>query len=160
MRTVEGSGMSSKTIKWAISGLVVVGLFVVIHAAIPLLFAGVYLREVSDAESAIQTSAGQQEAVKTILEVGNLAKIPSQAKLASPKTEGSMFTRAFRMKFHADPSVVKKWLHDSKGLQNADVTHENGNTKYVIKKPGCGYGHAEVVVDASFSTVSAYVYWS
>ena len=40
----------------------------------------VYLREVSDAESAIQTSAGQREAVKTILDVAHLAEIPNQAK--------------------------------------------------------------------------------
>ena len=153
--------MPNKARKWLIAGFVLLGLFVMMWLALPIFVVPIFIGG-SRATLFVgnHTTWGQMEAVKTILEVGKLAKIPTQAKITSTKTEGSMFTRAFRMKFQGDPSVIKKWISDSKGLQTAEVTHENGITKYVIKNPGMGYCYAEVIVNANFSDVNARVMWS
>ncbi|MCX6343524.1 MAG: hypothetical protein NT018_00450 [Armatimonadetes bacterium] len=101
----------------------------------------------------------QAEMLKITLQVGDLAPIPAGGKLISVTTEGNPFTRSFRVKYSAPPSVIKKWLAASNGIKNAKIEKTGKTIKYLINAK-LGYQYAEVVVDFTANIVSMYVYWS
>ncbi len=101
----------------------------------------------------------QAEMLNITLQVADVAPIPAGAKLISVKTEGSSFTRSFRAKYSAPPSVIKKWLAASNGVKTAKIENTGKAIKYIINAK-LGYQYAEVVVDFAANTVSMYVYWS
>ncbi len=103
--------------------------------------------------------AKQAEMLRITLQVADLAPIPAGGKLVSVKTEGSSFTRSFRVKYTAPPSVIKKWLAASNSIKTAKIEKTGKATKYIIDAK-LGYQYAEVVVDFAANTVSMYVYWS
>jgi hypothetical protein len=101
-----------------------------------------------------------RSAIETTLVWGRLAPIPQSAQGLSVLTEGSSFTRAFRIKFTASPEDVEKWLTDSPGTREAVLESLPPTTRRYSIKPGGGAQHAEVNVDDVSHTVSIYVYWS
>lgn len=98
----------------------------------------------------------QQEMLKTIMKSGNLAPIPKSAKIRSIKTEGSMFTRSFRLTFDSDVDTIHKWLYASHIIKSTKNTAVDGMKKYVLNVKD-GYSYGEINVDYKKCTVAVYV---
>ena len=107
--------------------------------------------------------SNQEETIDTVLEWGRLSPFPESAENVTIKTEGSMFTRAFRVTFTASKDEVTQWLSHSPGTQNVTPIPENDtSSKYVID-PGGGAQYAEIVireVNEQTLSVEIYTYWS
>ncbi len=102
-------------------------------------------------------------AIKATLEWGRLAPFPESASGIKVVTEGSAFTRAFRVTFQAPLDDIERWIENSPGLREStvEVVHA-GASKYVIQ-PGGGAAYAEVVITVlgdGMGLVEIYAYWS
>jgi len=102
----------------------------------------------------------RQSMIRGTLEWGRLAPFPKTIQSFSIKTEGSMFTRAFRATFKAKADVIEKWLQDSPGIQGLTLERPQSNLRKYIIDPGGGAQYAEVVVGDNLNEVRIYVYWS
>lgn len=89
-----------------------------------------------------------------------LAPYPGSARELKATTEGSLFTRAFRVSFSAPAADIERWLKDSPGTREATPEHPTPGVRHFAIKPGGGAQHAEVTVDDASGTVRIYVYWS
>ena len=104
--------------------------------------------------------AHQRSMVACTLEWGRLAPFPEGARDFAIRAEGSMFTRAFRASFAADPDVIERWLADSPGTRDATPVRVRPNTRKYTITPGGDAQGAEVLVDDEKHVVSVYVFWS
>ncbi len=102
-------------------------------------------------------------AIKATREWGRLAPFPESASDLDVVTEGSMFTRAFRVTFQAPLDDIEQWIESSPGLEESTVEMiHTGTSKYVIE-PGEGAAYAEVVITVlgdGMGLVEIYAYWS
>lgn len=102
----------------------------------------------------------RQSMIDCVLTWGRLSEFPDAIQNFEIKTEGSMFTRAFRASFTASPEVISEWFSASPGIKDAEQEHLSpGRIRYLIK-PGGGAQHAEVEFDKKKNMVKIYVYWS
>lgn len=104
--------------------------------------------------------AKRRSMVACTLEWGRLAPFPEGARDFAIRAEGSMFTRAFRASFSADPDVIEKWLDDSPGTRDVTPVAVPPSTRKYTIAPGGGAQGAEVLVDDEKHVVSVYVFWS
>ena len=102
----------------------------------------------------------RKSAIETTLLWGRLAPFPASAKELRIHTEGSSFTRAFRVSFIAPAGDIEHWLQESSGIRDAQLTSPSSGVRHFEIKPGEGAGWAEVTVDDNQHHVSVYVYWS
>lgn len=58
--------------------------------------------------------------IDCVLTWGCLAEFPADLEDFEIKTEGSMFTRAFRTSFRATPDVTTDWLSQCPGIADAE----------------------------------------
>jgi hypothetical protein len=96
--------------------------------------------------------------IAATLEWARLAPFPQSAEKLVVTTEGSMFTRTFRVHFRAPAKEIEQWVQESPGLRESTPTAESGGLKYVIK-PGGGANRAEVII-SNGEQVSIYASWS
>jgi len=97
-------------------------------------------------------------AISATLVWARVAPFPVTQEELLVTTEGSMFTRSFRVRFHAAAEDIIEWVHGSPGLRETEPTSEDGSKKYVIK-PGGGANRAEVKISSS-GEVTVYASWS
>jgi len=97
--------------------------------------------------------------ISATLEWTRLAPFPDEVTDFQISTTGSMFSRAFRASFKAEPAVIDSWLEKSPGVQDAEI-EERGTTVIYKIKPGGGAQHAEVKHDRRTNSVRVYTYWS
>lgn len=102
----------------------------------------------------------KNDKIQTAREWGRLAPFPASATGLVAKTEGSMFTRSFRIKFTAPQADIDSWLQASPGTSESPPDVPSPGVRHFNIKPGGGAQHAEVVVDDITHTVGIYVYWS
>lgn len=76
------------------------------------------------------------------------------------KTEGNAFSRAFRSSFTLLKEDLKKWIKESPGLQDAEITSVGETKKHYQIKPGGKAQFAEVTIDFNTNYVEIYTYWS
>lgn len=77
-------------------------------------------------------------------------------------TEGSMFTRGFRVTFFGDPDSISQWVSKSPGVSDAKTVKdvaEDGTITYEIPAGG-GAVFAELVHHPARGTVLIHTYWS
>ncbi len=91
---------------------------------------------------------------------GRFAEFPTEIQDFKIKTEGGMFTRAFRASFSASPEIISEWLFASPGISDSEKEIISPNRIRYLIKPGGGAQHAEVDVDQEKCIVKIYVYWS
>jgi len=108
-----------------------------------------------DARSAVN----EDDALKAVEEWARTAAVPETASSLSIETEGNEFTRSFRVNFSLSADDLEAWIEASPGLQDAQVTEQNGAQHYAIQ-PGGGAQYAEAVIDFECGTVKIYTYWS
>jgi hypothetical protein len=103
------------------------------------------------------------EALKTALEWARLPPLPPSAAELEIETEGSAFTRAFRVSFRAPEAEIEAWAAESPGLQESlPEVNDEGTQSYVIA-PGGGAAYAEVTItplEDGLALVEIYTYWS
>lgn len=104
--------------------------------------------------------ANRASAIATTLEWGQLAPFPETAQQFTIITEGSPFTRAFRVQFVAPPDAIDAWLRASPGIGATEGETRQPYVRYFRIVPGGGAQGAEVEVDDATHTVKVYVYWS
>jgi len=97
-------------------------------------------------------------AIAATLEWARVAPFPVTQEELLVTTEGSMFTRSFRVRFHAAAEDIIEWVHGPPGLRETEPTSEDGSKKYVIKPAG-GANRAEVKISSS-GEVTVYASWS
>lgn len=100
--------------------------------------------------------AKRAEMMRIILDVGDLAPIPKQARIRVLKTEGNMFTRGFRLVFDADAGAIRTWIKASPGMRTAAI-YEAGNTGSYTLKARHDFQKAEVKIDFKAQRVTVYV---
>ena len=98
--------------------------------------------------------------VDCTLQWGRLAPFPVAARDFSIRTEGSMFTRAFRARFVASPEEIEQWLRESPGTSGVRPERPSPHLRRYQISPGGGAMFAEVEIDDQSNTVKVYVYWS
>ncbi|MFP4346040.1 MAG: hypothetical protein ACLFU8_15195 [Anaerolineales bacterium] len=101
-------------------------------------------------------------ALETALEWSRLAPLPPSAAELEIETEGSAFTRAFRVSFRAPEAEIEAWATESPGLQESAPDVDDGTRTYVIA-PGGGAAYAEVTLttlEDGMALVEIYTYWS
>jgi hypothetical protein len=105
----------------------------------------------------------EEDAIETARAWGRLAALPASAQDIRVETEGSMFTRAFRVAFRVPMGDVEQWVEVSPGLRESAIeVVDQRTTRYVIE-PGEGAAYAEVkvtVLDGETAQVELYTYWS
>ena len=102
----------------------------------------------------------RQSAIDSTLEWSRLAPFPKKVNSFKIETEGSMFSRAFRISFQADSDTIQQWLRASPGIQDASITIDDGKIRKYEIKPGGGAQHAEVMLNIQENLVRIYTYWS
>jgi hypothetical protein len=102
----------------------------------------------------------QASAIDCTLEWGRLAPLPKSAQHIAIVTEGSMFTREFRVTFVAAPEDIEQWLQTSPGTREGVLTTPSPGVRNFQIKAGGGAEFAEVTVDDSLHRVWIHVYWS
>ena len=98
--------------------------------------------------------------IDCIITWGRFAEFPAGIQDFEMKTEGGMFTRAFRASFSASPKIISDWLSASPGISDSQKEIIRPNRIRYLIKPGGGAQHAEVEVDQEKGIVKIYVYWS
>lgn len=101
-------------------------------------------------------SKKQQEMLEIILKCGDLAPIPKNAEITNIKTEGSMFSRGFRLVFKADMDTINVWMKASKGIGSEKGIEVNGKKKYILNVIN-DFEYGEIIVDNRNGMVSVYV---
>lgn len=89
-----------------------------------------------------------------------LAPYPATASNLQATTEGSAFSRAFRVSFSAPTADIERWIQESPGPSEAKVDHPSPRVRHFEISPGGGAQHAEMTVDDEAGMVRIYVYWS
>jgi hypothetical protein len=111
----------------------------------------------------LNRSVDKEEAIEAARAWGRLAALPASAQDIQVETEGSMFTRAFRVTFRAPVGDVEQWVEVSPGVRESVIeVVDQRTTKYVIE-PGEGAAYAEILVtmlDGETAQVEVYAYWS
>ncbi len=79
--------------------------------------------------------ARQAEMLTILIQAGPLAPVPAGATMGRVYTEGNMFARRFHAGFTAPPSVIKRWVAASPGLDVAHVEKDATTTLYTIDHP-------------------------
>lgn len=102
----------------------------------------------------------RESAIATTLEWGRLAPFPESVQHFQITTEGSMFSRAFRVEFGATPDMIDRWIAGSPGMRDLEPDKSQPNIRRYHIVPGGGAQHAEVEIDDVAHTVKVYVYWS
>lgn len=107
-----------------------------------------------------------EEALETALEWARLAPLPPSTAELEIETEGSAFTRAFRVSFQAPEEEIEAWAAESPGLQESapevGEVGDDGTRTYIIP-PGGGAAYAEVTLtplEDGLALVEIYTYWS
>ena len=100
----------------------------------------------------------QTSALETTLEWGHLAPLPTSAQQVVINTDGSMFTREFRISFVASAKDIDVWLRESAGTSKAIVTRPSPGVRNFQIIPGGGAEFAEVTVDDTVHSVYIHVY--
>jgi hypothetical protein len=106
------------------------------------------------------SARNRSSAMECVLTWGRFAPFPASARHVSFSTEGSMFTRGFRVTFTAPPAEIESWLQQSPGTHEATPETLSPRVRHFEITPGGGAEHAEVTVDDTDHEVSIYVYWS
>jgi hypothetical protein len=106
------------------------------------------------------SSGNRSSAIDCTLTWGRLAPFPASAQQFTITTEGSAFTRAFRVTFIAPPGDIEQWLQQSPGTRDTVPTTPSPGVRHFKIPPGGGAQWAEVTVDDTNHRVSIYVYWS
>ncbi len=101
----------------------------------------------------------RESAIHAISEWARLSSFPNEVKELKISTEGSAFTRAFRVSFNAEKTIIEKWLAKCPGIKDAKIDSEENVTKYIIK-PGGGAQYAEVKIYWKNNIVEIYTFWS
>jgi hypothetical protein len=107
--------------------------------------------------------AENAEEIQAVRAWGRLAGFPESAHNIEIVTEGSSFTRAFRVSFHASSGEVGQWIAESPGLRESTAVVVNQRTTRYVIEPGQGAAHAEVVLTllaGGMMQVQIYTYWS
>lgn len=102
----------------------------------------------------------RQQMVRATREWARLSPFPASAQHFSVQSEGSMFSRAFRVSFTAPVSDIDGWLRESPGTREITPERPSPTTRRFLISPGGGAQHAEVTVDNRTGLVRVYVYWS
>ncbi len=106
----------------------------------------------------------EESAIETTLEWGKLAAFPESARNLKVTSEGSMFTRAFRITFRAPMEDIEDWIESSPGLRGTEPEIIGKSTKKYLIKPGGGAEYAEVVIETrgngTTGLVKVHTYWS
>ncbi len=113
-----------------------------------------------------EPNRGDEEALETALEWARLAPLPPSTAELEIETEGSAFTRAFRVSFQAPEEEIEAWAAESPGLQESapevGEVGDDGTRTYIIP-PGGGAAYAEVTLtplEDGMVLVEIYTYWS
>ncbi|MBI5725008.1 MAG: hypothetical protein HZA50_13690 [Planctomycetes bacterium] len=104
--------------------------------------------------------AAKTEMIETTLEWARLAPFPQKAANFNIYTEGSAFTRTFKGSFTATEEIIKTWVEQSPGLQDAKIESISVKKKKYIISPGGGANYAEVIIDYETGKVEFKAYWS
>lgn len=97
---------------------------------------------------------------RAVLEWGRLAPFPESARDFRIQTEGSMFSRAFRVSFTAPIADIDRWLGESPGTRDVAPERPGANVRRFLISPGKGAQKAEITVEDSTGEVRVYVAWS
>lgn len=120
-------------------------------------FAGLFLVPSNSRDN--QNPAKQEEMMALVLEWGRLAPIPASATHLLIETEGSSFTRSFRVSFTAPKEDIQAWMKDSPGFNEATSEELSDNKVWYDIAPGGGANSAEVTIDYYLNKVEIYVSW-
>ena len=75
----------------------------------------------------------RSSAIETAITWGGLADLPDAAKDISVRTEGSMFTRTFIIRFEIDNNAIDAWIKNSFRMKNVvPIAEEDGTLRYEI----------------------------
>jgi hypothetical protein len=113
--------------------------------------------------NALPYQKNQDSAIETVLEWARLAPFPNSVRDLTVTSEGSMFTRAFRVRFSAQCKDVEIWLAQSPGTAEVEPKSLDDISYFYSITPGGGAQHAEVTIsqlDGSTCSVEIYTYWS
>jgi hypothetical protein len=102
----------------------------------------------------------RKNVIQTVMKWGRLEPFPVREKELFIQSTGSMFTRGFRVRFHAPASKIEDWLKASPGTREAGPERPTSTTRKYFIRPGGGAQGAEVTVDDDTHTVMIHVYWS
>ena len=69
----------------------------------------------------VLTGEAKDAAIAATLEWARVAPFPVTQEEVLVTTEGSMFTRSFRVRFHAPTENIIEWVNGSPGLRRADL---------------------------------------
>src|SRR4051812_19610397 len=109
---------------------------------------------------ALYWRAEQRQRLEITRKWARLAPYPESARDLRASTEGSMFTRSFRVSFTAPAADIERWLKDSPGTREATPDRPSPGKRHFAISPGGGAGYAEVTVDETLGLVTIYVCWS
>lgn len=104
--------------------------------------------------------ARKAEMTEITLKWGRLAPFPENVENFTIYTTGSPFTRTFKGSFTATEDIIKSWIAQSPGLQDAKIESISETKKKYIITPGGGANYAEVVIDYEIGKIEFRVSWS
>ncbi|GEM_PF-726955 len=144
--------------KYTAAGQLVVNLskgFAMLMVIITLLFGF----EVYPYFSNIMMPWNRASAIAATTEWGGLAELPGSHWFMTIETEGSMFTRTFKISFRSNPDRIREWVEESYGIRDVIPVNDNGYTIYrsVGYKKSIG---GTVAVDYETGRVNIEMSWS
>ncbi len=134
--------------RWLVAG----GVLIVVGAVVLLAVTGMFFSRGGRVD--------ERSALDTTREWARLAPYPASAKFDDIETEGSAFTREFRIRFTAPIVEVRRWLAASPGTSSVVPEVLGGGRERYDITPGGGAQFAEVIVDPSTCKVEIHTYWS
>lgn len=102
----------------------------------------------------------RQSAINCVLNWGRFAPFPASAEPVHVSTEGTAFSRAFRVTFHAPQADIDQWIKDSPGTRALSPQIPSPGKRHFEIPPGGGAMHADATVDDAKHEVTIYVCWS
>jgi hypothetical protein len=148
----------TKITLWGIGGIIG-GIGGIIGAIIILMGIFVFLLTTQN-DRANRNPAKKAEMKQITVEWARLAPFPEEADNFNIHTEGSAFTRTFKGSFTASEEIIKSWVQQSPGLQDAKIEEMSETKKRYIISPGGGANYAEVVIDYETGKIEFSVSWS
>lgn len=85
--------------------------------------------------------------------------LPKSASKVSVDTEGSAFTREFKIGFNADEPDILEWLNKSKGTSALNINKSESHSTYKIEACA-GAQFAELQINWKTQHVTIHTYWS
>jgi hypothetical protein len=100
-----------------------------------------------------------RQEVEIALRWSRMAPIPKEATDLKVGTDGSMFTREFKVEFVLPSISIQRWLDASAGIRNSS-SEVTGNEERFRIHPADGAQFAEVRVDRKSGKIRIHASWS